>query len=108
LVARDPLVGHHRPPEERDLEMTLTVSLRGYPEAVLATDSIALDVPCDAPAEVVVQTLAGLSPRLGEALVHGDGSARKTTKVLVDGMLVDPSTPIVGAVTVLAALPCDG
>lgn len=88
--------------------MTLTVGLRGYPEAVLATDSVTLDVPRDAPAEVVVRTLAGLSPRLGEALVRDDGAVRESTKVLVDGTPVPASSPIDGRMTVLAALPCDG
>lgn len=90
--------------------MTLSVGLRGYPEAVLATDTITLDVPPRPTAEALVQNLASRSPRLNEALMRGDGIPRQSTKVLVDGVPVSHATRIEidSTVTVLASLPCDG
>lgn len=90
--------------------MTLCVHLLGYPEAVLATDTITLDAPPDATAGSVVRHVAALAPGLDEALLHEDGSPRQTTKVMVQDVPVDHRTPVSGksAVTVLASLPCDG
>ncbi|ACY97689.1 MULTISPECIES: hypothetical protein [Thermomonospora] len=90
--------------------MTLCVHLLGYPEAVLATDTITLDAPPDATADYVVRQVATLAPGLDEALLHEDGSPRQTTKVMVHGVPVAHRTPIgrEPTVTVLASLPCDG
>lgn len=90
--------------------MTLTVELRGYPEAVLAVDSVTLDLPGSVTANSVIQSVARRSPRLQEALVHSGGVPRQSTKVLVDGVPVEPSGQVGtgGSVAVLAALPCDG
>jgi hypothetical protein len=44
--------------------MTLTVGLRGYPEAVLAINAITLDLPGSPTASAVIEDLAARSPRL--------------------------------------------
>ncbi|MFC0865219.1 hypothetical protein ACFHYQ_23265 [Sphaerimonospora cavernae] len=90
--------------------MTLTVGLRGYPEAVLAADVVTLDVNSGVTAGAVVQSLARTSSGLGEALIRPDGEPRQAAKVLVDGTLVSHETQIRtgSSVTVVAALPCDG
>jgi hypothetical protein len=90
--------------------MIFTVGLRGYPEAVLAADTVTLDVPRTVTASAIVADLATRSPRLREALVHEDGYPRQSTKVLVDGVPINHASliPVDSAVTVLAALPCDG
>src|SRR5690606_8649345 len=48
--------------ERRRGSMTLCVHLLGYPEAVLATDTITLDAPPDATADYVVRQVATLAP----------------------------------------------
>jgi hypothetical protein len=89
---------------------TLIVSLRGYPEAVLATDALTLSTPDRPTAGAVARDLAARSDRLAEALLHPDGTLRTTTKVIVGGAPVAPDAPIGpwNTVTVLASLPCDG
>ena len=90
--------------------MTLSVTLRGYPEAILATDTIILEASPAATAGSVVRDLVRLSPKLDDALLHPNGVPRQTTKVLADGApmshsaRVDERTSLV----VLASLPCDG
>lgn len=90
--------------------MTLSVTLRGYPEAVLATDSITLEASPIATAGSVVRDLARLSPKLSDALLHANGVPRQTTKVLVDGTPVshDANVSKAPSLVVLASLPCDG
>lgn len=90
--------------------MTLSVALRGYPEAVLATGTVTLEARTDLTAGSVVRQVASLSPTLGDALLHEDGIPRRTTKVMICGVPVDHGTPVgmESTVTVLASLPCDG
>jgi hypothetical protein len=90
--------------------MKLTVHLRGYPEAVLAADTISLDLPPVATAGAVARSLSGHSERLAAALLREDGSPRQTTKVLINGLPVshDVSISSRDTVTLLASLPCDG
>lgn len=90
--------------------MTLSVALRGYPEAVLATGTVTLEARPDLTAGSVVRQVAGLSPALDEALLHEDGAPRQTTKVMIDGVPIDHGTPVgmESTLTVLASLPCDG
>ena len=89
--------------------MTL-VMLSGYPEAVLGQGRIAVDLPTTAHAGDAVRAVARRHPKLRDALLHGDGQARRSTKILINGSVVEAATPIpTGAsVTVLAGLPCDG
>lgn len=86
------------------------VTLSGYPEAVLGSDSISMELRASALAGDVVVEVATRHPKLRSALLHDDGRPRRSTKVLVGGTVVDPATPVSGGrpVTVLAALPCDG
>lgn len=90
--------------------MSLAVDLRGYPEAVLAADRVTLNLLPTVTAGDVVRSLAGRSPRLGEALLDGYGAPRQSTKVIADGRPAHPSVPVgrANSITVLAALPCDG
>lgn len=90
--------------------MPRTIGLRGYPEAVLASSSVALDLPTSVTASAAVGTLAASFPVLREALIGADGNPRMSSKILVDGTPVahDSVLPEQGPVTVLAALPCDG
>ena len=89
---------------------SLTVGLRGYPEAVLASDTLKLDIPASATAATLVQQVARQSGRLGDALLHPTGAPRATTKVLVGGVPVGAETALTphSTVTILASLPCDG
>ncbi|MGH3624178.1 MAG: MoaD/ThiS family protein [Sciscionella sp.] len=86
------------------------VMLSGYPEAVLGRGRIAVLLPTSALAGDAMRAVATRHPKLREALLHEDGQARRNTKTLINGTVVDATTPIpAGApVTVLAALPCDG
>lgn len=90
--------------------MTMTIALRGYPEAVLAADVISLDLHGGTNAGGLVRGLASRSDRLTDALLHKDGTPRRTTKVLVGGTAVhhDSVVDTRDSVTVLASLPCDG
>lgn len=90
--------------------MARTVSLRGYPEAILATDSITLSLRHQAPAGAIVQNLADLFPQLRTALMLDDGMPRRAVRVLVDGVPVshESAVPASGALTLVATLPCDG
>jgi hypothetical protein len=90
--------------------MILTVGLRGYPEAILATDAVTLDVSSSATAGEVVCSLAVDSPQLRDTLLRPDGEPRQSSKVMVDGTSVMHSARVHAgqSVVVLAALPCDG
>ena len=90
--------------------MTLTVGLRGYPEAILATAAATLDVSTPATAGEVVRSLAQGSPQLRDTLLRPDGVPRHSSKVIVDGTPVTHSARVHAgqSVVVLAALPCDG
>lgn len=80
--------------------MTLTIGLRGYPEAVLAAETVTLNLPRTETASAVVAELATRSSRLREALVHEDGRPRQSTKVLVNGVPVNHATPLPADATV--------
>ena len=90
--------------------MSLTIGLRGYPEALLAADEITLDLPRSTTASAVIKDLTGMFPQLRSALLHDDGVPRQSIRVLVGGVPVshDSPVPASGTVTVLATLPCDG
>jgi hypothetical protein len=90
--------------------MTRTVSLRGYPEAVLAADSITLTSSRDATAGAVIQDLTAQFPQLRTALLGEDGAPRQAIRVLADGVPISHEAPVpaAGTLTVLATLPCDG
>lgn len=90
--------------------MPRTIGLRGYPEAVLASNSVTLDLPETVTASGAVGTLASSFPALREALIGSNGTPRMSSKILIDGTPVahDSVLPEQGSVTVLAALPCDG
>jgi len=87
-----------------------TITLSGYPEAVLGRSSITVSLPSDAVVEDAIAAVAALHPKLAIALLHEDARPRRSTKVLLSGAVTDFSSPIPPgeAVTVLAALPCDG
>lgn len=90
--------------------MIKTLSLAGYPEAILGRPSV--DVTCDerTTAVALVRAVAGRNAKLYEALIDGD-RVRSSTKLLVDGAVVDANLATVNranSVTLLAALPCDG
>lgn len=89
---------------------TLTVGLRGYPEAVLGSDSVTVATETPVTAGLVVEALTRGNVRLRDALLQSTGRARQSTKVFVDDTLVSPDAPVpLGAdVAVLAVLPCDG
>jgi hypothetical protein len=87
-----------------------TITLGGYPEAVLGRSSITVALPSSAVVKDVVAAVAAQHPKLTTALLHEDTRPRRSTKALLDGAVADFSTPIPAgaAVTVLATLPCDG
>jgi hypothetical protein len=90
--------------------MTRTIGLRGYPEAVLASSEVKLDLPGMATASAVVEGLAARHPQLSDALLGADGHPRESIKVLIGNAPIGHASPVPadGEVTVLAALPCDG
>jgi hypothetical protein len=87
-----------------------TITLSGYPEAVLGRSSITVSLPSDAVVDDAVVAVAAQHPKLAPALLHEDARPRRSTKVLLSGAVKDLGSPIPSgeAVTVLAALPCDG
>lgn len=89
---------------------TMTVRLQGYPEAVLARPSVALPVSEPVTPNDLITGIGALDNRLREALMHGDGTPRQSTRLLVNGSAQEGASPVPAAaqVTLLAALPCDG
>ena len=87
-----------------------TITLGGYPEAVLGRSSITVALPCQAVVKDAVAAVAAQHPKLATTLLHEDSRPRRSTKALLNGTVADFSVPIPAgaAVTVLATLPCDG
>ena len=87
-----------------------TITLSGYPEAVLGRSSTTVSLPSGATAGDAVVAVAAQHPRLASALLREGFRPRRSTKVLFRTEVADPETPIRSgeAVTVLAVLPCDG
>ena len=87
-----------------------TIMLSGYPEAVLGRSSLTVSLPSDAVLHDAVAAVAAQHPKLATALLHDDTHPRRSTKILVEGAVADLNRafPFGEAVTVLAALPCDG
>lgn len=87
-----------------------TVSLSGYPEAVLGRSAVDVVLPPGAVVADAVTAVAERDSNLREALLKPDTRPRRSTKTLINGSVVDPATriPAGASVTVLAALPCDG
>jgi len=87
-----------------------TVTLAGYPEAVLGSSTIAVSLPSAPVAADAIHAVAAQRSQLAEALLHADRRPRRSTKVLIGGQVAANTTriPAGAAITVLAALPCDG
>lgn len=87
-----------------------TITLGGYPEAVLGRSSITVALPSNAVVKDAVVAVAGQHPKLTTALLHEDTRPRRSTKALLNGAVADFTVPIPAgaAMTVLATLPCDG
>jgi len=91
-------------------ETITTITLGGYPEAVIGRSSITVALPYHAIVKDAVAAVAGQHPKLTTMLLHEDSRPRRSTKALLNGTVADFSVPIPAgaAVTVLATLPCDG
>ena len=89
---------------------TLKVNLLGYPEALLAIDTVTVALPLAVTADSLATRIANMSPQLVDALLHEDGTPRQTTKVLINGRPVMNEAAVTAndEVAVLASLPCDG
>jgi len=88
----------------------ITITLSGYPEALLGRPAITAPFPSGAVLADAVTAVAAQDVRLGTALLHSDARPRQSTKVLLNGAVtsLDTRIPADAQVTVLAALPCDG
>lgn len=86
------------------------VEIRALPEAVLGSDTADLEIAGEVTTSSVVDALAAMSPSVGAAMKHDDGTVRASTRVLVDGVVLPSDLPISpdAKVTVISVLPCDG
>jgi hypothetical protein len=92
------------------MSRTLKVRLRGYPEAVLADDSVLVPTGRTTTGTDVIDYVSRLDQRIQEALQHRDGTPRRSTRLLVGSRVLEHTQriPETGEVVLLAALPCDG
>lgn len=88
----------------------MRVQLRGTSEAILASESCQVHASAGTTVSDVTREIAGRSPELARVLLTSDGNPRNSTKVLLDGVVPEWSSPVHlhSEMKLISTLPCDG